>query len=249
MHCILSSLASLLLLRCLHLLDVHAVRSLLYPSQLQLSPSELLLFFSFSFSASASVVSAVLPSSFCLRLGFSAAASCLISSSSSWYFSSNVNASLSASSLPIHARVFPIVVVQCLSLLASREQFFLCIDHECCHDTSVVTDHVDYVFGFSIFTVFQVSSLDQNVVNLFLSPFRRPASRLLSRCFSVHRIECCEVLYHVSLLQPVSSFVAGQHTGTLHSVSWAQFGFEVSSHYLYALLSCVPRLFCTFHSM
>ena len=31
--------------------------------------------------------------------------------------------------------------------------------HECCHYTSVVTAHVDHVVGFSIFIVFQVSSL------------------------------------------------------------------------------------------
>ena len=43
----------------------------------------------------------------------------------------------------------------------SRESnSFLCIDHECCHDTSVVTAHVDHIVGFSMFTVFQVSSLD-----------------------------------------------------------------------------------------
>ena len=34
-----------------------------------------------------------------------------------------------------------------------------CIDYECCHDASLVTAHVDHVIGFSIFTVFQVSSL------------------------------------------------------------------------------------------
>ena len=48
-HCILSSLASLLLLRCLHLLDGHAVRTLLHPSPPQLSPSELQLSFPFLF--------------------------------------------------------------------------------------------------------------------------------------------------------------------------------------------------------
>ena len=48
-HCILPSLASLLLLRCLHQLLGHAVQSLSYPSLLQLSPSELLLSFPFLF--------------------------------------------------------------------------------------------------------------------------------------------------------------------------------------------------------
>ena len=40
-------------------------------------------------------------------------------------------------------------------------------DHESSHDTSVVTSHVDHVVGLGIFSVFQISSLDQNVVNLF----------------------------------------------------------------------------------
>ena len=71
----------------------------------------------------------------------------------------------------------------------------------------VVTAHVHHVVGFSISTVFQVSSLDQNVVDLLLGPFRRSVGRLLSMCFSVHRVECCEVLYHQSLLLSISSFV------------------------------------------
>ena len=40
-------------------------------------------------------------------------------------------------------------------------------DHESSPDTSVVTSHVDYVVGFGIFSVPQISSLGQNVVNLF----------------------------------------------------------------------------------
>ena len=126
----------------------------------------------------------------------------------------------------------------------------MCIEPECCHHTSVVTAHLDHVVGFSIFTVFQVSSLDQNVV---FGPFRRSASRLLSRRFSVHRVECCEVLSHQPLLQPISSFVTlfecmRANTGTLHSVSWAQFGVEVSSHNVYAFLTGIRVLLdCSAH--
>ena len=40
-------------------------------------------------------------------------------------------------------------------------------DHERCHDTSVDTSHVDHVVGLGIFSVSQVSSLGQYVVNLF----------------------------------------------------------------------------------
>ena len=59
------------------------VQYLLYPSLLQLSPSQVLVSFPSSFSASASVVSAVLPSLFCFKLDFAAAAPCLMSSSGS----------------------------------------------------------------------------------------------------------------------------------------------------------------------
>ena len=63
----------------------------------------------------------------------------------------------------------------CLSLSLSGLSFFDITraillwnsDHECCHDTSVVTSHVDHVVGFCIFVVFQVSSLHYDVVDFF----------------------------------------------------------------------------------
>ena len=57
-----------------------------------------------------------------------------------------------------------------LVVVCIMKAIFLVYDYECCHDTSVVTAHVDHVVGFSIFTVFQVSSLDQDVVDLFVGP-------------------------------------------------------------------------------
>ena len=69
-----------------------------------------------------------------------------------------------------------------------------CSDHECCHDTSVVTAHVDHVVGFGIFVVFMVSSLDYDVVDLFLISFWGSVGRLFPKIFSVHRVECCEIL-------------------------------------------------------
>ena len=118
----------------------------------------------------------------------------------------------------------------------------MCIYHECCHSTSVVAAHVDHVVGISIFTVFQLSSLDQYVINLFLSPFKRSVGRLVSKRFPVHRVECCEVLYHQPLLHRVSTFVLlfeceRTNTNSFHSMAWAHFGVEVSSHKLYALLT------------
>ena len=129
----------------------------------------------------------------------------------------------------------------CLSLVASRDHF-LSIDHECCHNTSEVAAHADQVVGFSIFTLFQVSSFDQNVVNLFVGPFRRSVCRLLSKRFSAHRDECRNVLYHQPLLHPISSFVllfecVRTDTDSFYSIAWAQFGIEFPSHNLYALLS------------
>ena len=134
----------------------------------------------------------------------------------------------------------------CCCLHRGRHSF-LRIDRECCHNKSVVAAHVDHVVRFSIFTVLQVSSLDQYVINLFLGPFKRSVRRLLSMRFSALCVECCEVLYHQPLLHPVSSFVplvgsVRTNTDSLHSISWAQFGVEVSSHNLYALLSGIRVL-------
>ena len=111
---------------------------------------------------------------------------------------------------------------------------FLCIDQACCHNTFVVAAHVDHAVGFSIFTVFQMSSLDQNVINLFLGSSWRSVHRLLSKRFSVHRVECCEVLFHQPLLHPISSLVllfecVRTNTDSFHSMAWSQFGIEVPS--------------------
>ena len=81
-------------------------------------------------------------------------------------------------------------------------------DRESCHVTSVVTAHVDHVIGFGIFVVFQVSSLYQDAVDLLLSCFRRSESCLFSKRLSKYRVEYCEIMYHQSMLQPVSSFVS-----------------------------------------
>ena len=70
------------------------------------------------------------------------------------------------------------------------------IDSKYSHVIFVITVHVDRVIDFSIFIVYQMSSLEQYVVNLFLDSFRR----------SVHRTEYYEVLYRQSLFDPVSSF-------------------------------------------
>ena len=45
------------------------------------------------------------------------------------------------------------------------------VDQESSHDTSMVTSHVDHVVGLSVLHIPQVSSLGQNVVNLFFFPF------------------------------------------------------------------------------
>ena len=47
------------------------------------------------------------------------------------------------------------------------------VDQESSHDTSMVTTHVDHVVGSSVLHISQVSSLGQNVVNLFFFPFWR----------------------------------------------------------------------------
>ena len=52
----------------------------------------------------------------------------------------------------------------CLCLHHGDRSFLMYSVSNDCHDTSAVTAHVDHVIGFSIFTEFQVSSLDQDVV-------------------------------------------------------------------------------------
>ena len=63
------------------------------------------------------------------------------------------------------------------------------IDQESSHDTSMVTSHVDHVVGLGVFNVSQISSLGQNVVNLFFFPFWRDEGRLFLRSLPDHRVE------------------------------------------------------------
>ena len=62
-------------------------------------------------------------------------------------------------------------------------------DHESSHDTSVVNSQVDHVVGLGIFSVSQISSLGQNVVNVFFFSFWGNESRPFMRCPPEHRIE------------------------------------------------------------
>ena len=62
-------------------------------------------------------------------------------------------------------------IVSCFFLFLDMDVLPRHGDHESSHDTSVVTSHVDHVVGLGIFSVSQISSLGQNVVNLFFSSF------------------------------------------------------------------------------
>ena len=64
-------------------------------------------------------------------------------------------------------------------------------DLESSHDTSVATSHWDHVFGLGILSMSQISSLGQNVVNLFFFSFWRNEGRLFLRGFPANRVECC----------------------------------------------------------
>ena len=57
-----------------------------------------------------------------------------------------------------------LLVIACIA----RAILFLCFDHECCHNTSVVTAHANHVVGFSIFAVSQVSSFDHQAFFLYI---------------------------------------------------------------------------------
>ena len=96
-------------------------------------------------------------------------------------------------------------------------------NHECCHNTSVVTAHVDHVVGFSILVVFQVSSLGQDVVNLLLVTIRGSVGRLFHKCLSVHRVERCVVLRHQPMVRPVWRCLQetlGELTERVKPMSW-----------------------------
>ena len=58
-----------------------------------------------------------------------------------------------------------------------------CVDHESSHDTSMVTSHVDHVVCLSVLHIPQVSSLGQDVVNLFFFPFRERRRMSVSAAF------------------------------------------------------------------
>ena len=127
-------------------------------------------------------------------------------------------------------------------------------DRENCHDTSVVTSHVDHVVGFGVFVVSQVSSLGFYVVDVFLITFWRNESRLFLWCFSVHRVECCVSLKHQPMFHPITSFVSlvecvSANTYAFGTVTKSQLCIEVSSNYKYVCFcnfSCVSRSSCTF---
>ena len=115
--------------------------------------------------------------------------------------------------------------------------------HECCHDISVVTAHVDHAVGFGIFVVFQVSSLGYDVINLFLGPLRRSVGRLFHKILSVHRVECCKILQHQPMFQPITSFVSTvecvfANTNTFCSATKSQSNIEVSSNNRYVSFVC-----------
>ena len=57
------------------------------------------------------------------------------------------------------------------------------VDQESSHDTSMVTSHVDHVVGLSVLHIPQVSSLGQNVINLFFFSLWRDEGRLFLRRF------------------------------------------------------------------
>ena len=115
----------------------------------------------------------------------------------------------------------------------------------CAMTFSVVASHVDHVVCFSVSAAIHMFLVHEYVVQLFLCTFWCLASSLLVKRFSVHRLECCEVLYHQPLLHPVSSLVpffecVRSNTDTFNSRPWSQFGIEVTTHNLYVLLFGIP---------
>ena len=155
-----------------------------------------------------------------------------------------------ASSFTVRCRayLFRVCLFYCTAAILLRSS-----DRKCCHNTSVVTAHVDHVVGFGIFVVFQVSSLGYDVVDLLLISFRISAGRLFPMILSVHRVECCEALQHQPMIHPITSFVSSvecvfANTCTFCSLSWSQLSIEVSTNDWYAVsVVCRVLLNCSVH--
>ena len=90
---------------------------------------------------------------------------------------------------------------------ANMDVLFGLFDQESSHDTSMVTFHVDRVVGLSVLLISQVSSLEEDVINLFFFSFSRVeglfsfstslwtscrarSNRLLSISFSISHLSC-----------------------------------------------------------
>ena len=164
--------------------------------------------------------------------------------------------SSSDSSFTVFVGLVPCVLFCCLELVCFCRTGAILLwsgDHECCHDTSVVAAHVDHIVGFGVFVVFQVSSLDYDVVDLLLISNKRFVSRLFPRSLPVHRVECCEMLHHQPMFHPVSTFASSvecvfTNTCTFNSVTWSQLSVKVSSNNRYAIFAvCRVRLNCSEH--
>ena len=76
--------------------------------------------------------------------------------------------------------------------------------------------------------------------NCFTVPLSVLQVACLSSVFSVHRVECCEVLYHQPLLHPASSLV--------YSISRSQIDIEISSSSWNSSISIVLYIFSTWWS-
>ena len=115
----------------------------------------------------------------------------VICSMISWYLFTS-----SSFSSPAFFSLIPSVVFCCLELVSFFTMAILLrsSDHECCRDTSVITAHAHHVFGFGIFVVFQVSSLDYDVVDSLLNSFWGSVGRLFPRILPIHRVECCKIV-------------------------------------------------------
>ena len=89
----------------------------------------------------------------------------------SWYVSSSSDISiLILLVFNVPSRLLFFVFPPGMGVLPGR------VDQESSHDTSVVATHVDHVVGLSVLHISQVSSLGQNVVNLFFFLGRRRTS-------------------------------------------------------------------------
>ena len=96
-----------------------------------------------------------------------------------------------------------LIIISCFSIwrlgLSGFAFFFFLRDFESCHNTSVVTSHVNCIVGLRVFAPAVVFSVSQNVVQMFPATFRSVVRYLFLRYLLIHCVQCDKILFQVTI--------------------------------------------------